>query len=210
MNNAIGLIETKGLVASIEALDAALKAANVKLVSKELAEGGLVMITFEGDVGAVSAAVDAGVAAASKVGEVISAHVIPRLSQDVWGIVRTESDDDTNEKADSKEIHDETAHTEAVEGQDEVVDEILDNGDLEAPDNSKSATEPSQNMTVSFKNKTYSIFEKGGIDRLKVVQLRQLARQLNLSTIDRGMIKFANKEELVTAIRKHHKGGDSK
>ncbi|MBC8390325.1 MAG: BMC domain-containing protein [Actinobacteria bacterium] len=75
---AMGLIETKGLVGSVEAADAMVKAANVKLVSKEYAGGGLVMITVTGDVGAVKAAVDAGAAAAKKVGEVVSVHVIPR------------------------------------------------------------------------------------------------------------------------------------
>jgi len=75
---AMGLIETKGLVGSIEAADAMVKAANVKIISKEYAGGGMVMITVTGDVGAVKAAVDAGAAAAKRVGEVVSVHVIPR------------------------------------------------------------------------------------------------------------------------------------
>jgi len=78
MENAIGLIETRGLVGSIEAADAMVKAANVKLIGKEQIGGGLVTVIVEGDVGAVKASVDAGAAAAKRVGELLSVHVIPR------------------------------------------------------------------------------------------------------------------------------------
>ncbi len=75
---ALGLIETRGLVGAIEAADAMVKAANVTLVGKEQVGGGLVAVLVRGDVGAVKAATDAGAAAASKVGELLSVHVIPR------------------------------------------------------------------------------------------------------------------------------------
>ena len=75
---AIGLIETRGLVAQIEASDAMLKAANVTLVKQIQIGGGLVTTVVQGDVGSVRAAVDAGAAAASQVGELLSAHLIPR------------------------------------------------------------------------------------------------------------------------------------
>ena len=78
MNNALGLIETKGLVASIEAADAMVKAANVEMVGQEKIGSGLVTIMVRGDVGAVKASVDAGVAAAENIGEVVSSYVIPR------------------------------------------------------------------------------------------------------------------------------------
>ena len=76
--NALGMIETKGLVGAIEAADAMVKAANVQLVGKEQVGGGLVTVMVRGDVGAVKAATDAGAAAAERVGELISVHVIPR------------------------------------------------------------------------------------------------------------------------------------
>ncbi|MBS4030921.1 MAG: ethanolamine utilization microcompartment protein EutM [Clostridiales bacterium] len=76
--SALGMIETKGLVGSIEAADAMVKAANVTLVGKVLVGGGLVSVMVRGDVGAVKAATDAGAAAAQRVGELISVHVIPR------------------------------------------------------------------------------------------------------------------------------------
>ena len=81
--NALGMVETKGLVGAIEAADAMVKAANVQLVGKEQVGGGLVTVMVRGDVGAVKAATDAGAAAAEKVGELISVHVIPRPHAEV-------------------------------------------------------------------------------------------------------------------------------
>ena len=78
MNEALGMIETRGLVGMVEAADAMVKAANVKLVSWEKIGGGYVTAIVRGDVAAVKAATDAGAAAASRVGELISVHVIPR------------------------------------------------------------------------------------------------------------------------------------
>ena len=75
---ALGLIETRGLVGSIEAADAMVKAANVRLVGYEKIGSGYVTVMVRGDVGAVKAAVDAGAAAAKRVGEIVSVHVIPR------------------------------------------------------------------------------------------------------------------------------------
>jgi len=78
MKNALGMIETKGLVAMIEASDAMVKAANVKLVGYEKIGGGYVTALIRGDVAAVKAATDAGAQAAQKVGELVAVHVIPR------------------------------------------------------------------------------------------------------------------------------------
>ncbi len=83
MENAIGLIETKGLIGSIEAADAMVKAANVTLMGEERIGGGYVTVIVRGDVGAVKAAVDAGAAAAKRVGELVSVHVIPRPHEEV-------------------------------------------------------------------------------------------------------------------------------
>lgn len=80
---AIGLIETKGIVAAVEALDAALKAASVQFVEQHKVGSGLVAITIRGDVAAVRAAVDAGAEAGGKVGEIVSVHVIARPHSDV-------------------------------------------------------------------------------------------------------------------------------
>ena len=87
MDNALGMIETKGLVGAVEAADAMVKAANVRLMGKVLVGGGLVTVMVRGDVGAVKAATDAGAAAAQRVGELISVHVIPRPHADVETIL---------------------------------------------------------------------------------------------------------------------------
>ena len=84
---ALGMIETKGLVASVEAADAMVKAANVTLIGKVHVGSGLVTVMVRGDVWAVKAATDAGAAAAERVGELVSVHVIPRPHQEVEHIL---------------------------------------------------------------------------------------------------------------------------
>jgi ethanolamine utilization protein EutM len=84
---ALGMIETRGLVAAIEAADAMVKAANVTLIGKEKVGGGLVTVMVRGDTGAVKAATEAGAAAANRVGELLSVHVIPRPHPDVEQIL---------------------------------------------------------------------------------------------------------------------------
>lgn len=87
LKEALGMVETKGLVGAIEAADAMVKAADVKLVGKEKIGSGLVTVMVRGDVGAVKASVDAGAAAAARVGELFAVHVIPRPHDDVELII---------------------------------------------------------------------------------------------------------------------------
>ncbi|GAA0721165.1 propanediol utilization microcompartment protein PduA [Clostridium malenominatum] len=87
MGEALGMIETKGMVGAIEAADAMVKSANVSIVGYEKIGSGLITVMVRGDVGAVKAATDAGAAAAQKVGEVISVHVIPRPHVDTEKIL---------------------------------------------------------------------------------------------------------------------------
>ncbi len=87
MMEALGMIETRGLTASIEAADAMTKAANVTLVGTEKIGSGLVSVLVRGDVGAVKAAVEAGAEAASRLGELVAQHIIPRPHQDVEKIL---------------------------------------------------------------------------------------------------------------------------
>ncbi len=86
-NEALGMVETKGLVGSIEAADAMVKAANVRLIGKEQIGSGLVTVMVRGDVGAVKASVEAGASAAKRVGELVSVHVIASPHADVEGIL---------------------------------------------------------------------------------------------------------------------------
>ena len=89
---ALGVIETKGLVGSIEAADAMVKAAKVSLIGKERIGGGYVTVMVRGEVGAVKAATDAGAAAARRVGELVSVHVIPRPHSEVETILPQPAD----------------------------------------------------------------------------------------------------------------------
>ena len=82
-NIALGMIETRGLIGSVEAADAMVKAAKVTLLGKEISGGGLVTVMVRGEVGAVKAATEAGAAAARRVGELVSVHVIPRPAVDM-------------------------------------------------------------------------------------------------------------------------------
>lgn len=87
---ALGMVETKGLVGAIEAADAMVNTANVALVGTEKIGSGLVTVMVRGDVGAVKASVDAGAAAAERVGQVVSTHVIPRPHKDVESVILKE------------------------------------------------------------------------------------------------------------------------
>lgn len=86
-NEALGMIETKGLVAAIEAADAMVKAANVQVIGKTHVGGGIVTVMVRGDVGAVKAATESGAAAAQRVGELLSVHVIPRPHNELEAIL---------------------------------------------------------------------------------------------------------------------------
>jgi ethanolamine utilization protein EutM len=94
MRQALGLIETRGLVAAIEAADAMVKAAKVRFLGRQKVKAGLVAVMVSGDVGAVKAAVDAGTAAGKLVGEVVSSHVIPRPHEDIDFIIPTGQEED--------------------------------------------------------------------------------------------------------------------
>ena len=104
MKQALGMIETRGLVAAIEAADAMVKAAKVTLIGRQKVKAGLVAVMVSGDVGAVKAAVDAGAAACRQVGEMVSTHVIPRPHGDIEAIIpkRPEEKKETVEKKKTK------------------------------------------------------------------------------------------------------------
>ena len=113
---ALGMIETKGLIGAIEAADAMTKAANVTLIGKEKVGSGLITVMVTGDVGAVKAAVDAGAAAAEQVGHLIGVHVIARPHDEIENILKKEIVE--------KEVIEETI-IEAVEEISEVIPDII-------------------------------------------------------------------------------------
>lgn len=120
IQQAIGMVETKGLIGSIEAADAMLKAADVSLCEQVLVGSGLVTVIVEGDVGAVKAATDAGAAAAQRVGELISVHVIPRPDSQLDGIAIHRPGDDGNDP-DPEPTPDPTPDTEEKDADKEPV-----------------------------------------------------------------------------------------
>lgn len=186
--NALGMIETRGLVASIEAADAMVKAASVMLISKTHVGGGLVTVMVEGDVGAVKAATDAGAAAAERVGELISVHVIPRPAADVAHILdrrpepkpEPEPEPPAPEPEPEPEVPEpepeEAAHTE------EMKEEQPEEAHAEKMDLSELTPEALGKMTVA--------------------KLRIVARELGTTGMSRRDIRFAKKEDLIERITK--------
>lgn len=186
--NALGMIETRGLVASIEAADAMVKAASVTPISKTHVGGGLVTVMVEGDVGAVKAATDAGAAAAERVGELISVHVMPRPAADVAHILdrrpepkpEPEPEPPAPEPEPEPEVPEhepeEAAHTE------EMKEEQPEEAPAEKMDLSELTPEALGKMTVA--------------------KLRIVARELGTTGMSRRDIRFAKKEDLIERITK--------
>ena len=170
---ALGMIETRGLVASIEAADAMVKAANVTLQCKEHVGGGLVTIMVRGDVGAVKAATDAGAAAAERAGAPISVHVIPRPHEEleeILGHIPAEPDQPVPP----------TPPAPAPEPEPEE-------GEPEEQESDGAVMEPASLTTEE-------------LEHMAVVKLRAVARQIGLTSMTRKEIRFAKKEELLAAI----------
>lgn len=175
---ALGMIEVYGYLTAVEALDSALKAANVSRLGVEKVRGGLVTVLVEGDVGAVKAAMDASAAAAERVGTVISVHVIPRPADDVTRMLKggKEPEEPTPpepEKASEPEISSEP--------------DTLSEPESEAVKAEEGEKAP-QDVTVEE-------MQTMGVDAL-----RRLARALEIKNMTRAEIRFAKKQELIQKI----------
>ncbi len=187
---ALGMIEVYGLVPAVEALDAALKAANVTLVNVTLVKGGLVSVLVTGDVGATKAAIDAAAAAAERVGQVISVHVIPRPASD---IERMLGGDDMGWSPDPPAPRDsgELSHTPA---EPEVLPEPepdWDGMDHEEDSEEENAGAPDSSIIIPSPEE---------LADMTVVSLRVLARTIGVSSMTRREIRDAKKEDLIAAI----------
>ncbi|ABR46491.1 microcompartments protein [Alkaliphilus metalliredigens QYMF] len=198
-NNALGLLETYGYTPSIVALDAALKTANVTLKDFQITGGGLVTMMVEGDVAAVQAAIEAGNIAAETIGRVISQHVIPRPDiglksllqshegknkQPVEGPVSISLDEE------SQELEEKEATQELEEAPSQKLEEVEIQNKSENPGNHHNGKE-------------IKIRSKKDLNRMKVVELRKMARGLDGFSMEAKTIKFANKSELVAALLSH-------
>ena len=179
---ALGMIETRGLVASIEAADAMVKAANVTLTCKEHVGGGLVTVMVRGDVGAVKAA------AAERVGELVSIHVIPRPHEELEGILSTPAPITPTPKPPKQpEVKRSPGAAPAAKPEAD-----------RAPEKSapvKKETEPGA-AELKLSDLTDEVLEA-----MPVVKLRAAARNVGITNMTRKEIRFAKKEELVAAIR---------
>lgn len=196
MGEALGMIETKGLVASIEAADAMIKAANVRLIGKVQVGSGLITVMVRGDVGAVRASVDAGGAAAQRVGELVSMHIIPRPHDEIEfilpqppadkSIVDEDTDDakNSNEKAEVKEESMDSEDNEALHVDRNFSEEVED-GNKEKPDVNEIIKE---------------------LQKKSVSELRSFARQFNDLSISGRQISKANRAKLLEEIRRHYEG----
>jgi microcompartment protein CcmL/EutN len=181
----LGLIETKGLVGAIEAADAMVKAANVVLIGKEHVGGGLVTVMVRGDVGAVKAATDAGAAAADRVGELISVHVIARPHEELEPI---------------------------LPGGEEKKSEPVETTESAETTGPKVTVKPPEKATAPAARSKQSGAKKkptsasADIDSMSVVELRRFARSIKGFPIEGREISKANRATLLGLIKKHYTG----
>ena len=184
---ALGIIETVGLVPSVEAADVAVKTAEVSLIGSQAVGGGLVSILMKGDVAAVKASVDAGSQAASRIGELRSVTVIARTAEGLEGILLEEGKTPKWVPAPSAcepEIVLETTSEEPGER----LPEKEDSGTTDS-----ASEEALEGLSL----------ELSELKKMKVTKLRRLARQLPTFGITRGEIKYAKKSELLEAFAQY-------
>lgn len=181
---ALGLIETFGYIGAIAGADAAVKAAVVTIKRMEIVKGGIVTVLFTGDVGAVKAAIEAGEAEASRVGKLRTSHVIASISEDVAEILFNKS----------KQV-------EIEEKIEEVQEEVQEVSIQEEKEELEEKLEIKQMQARTVKSPG-GIVKKSREELLamKVVKLRNMARNLDGIEIEKNRIKFANKNQLVNAI----------
>lgn len=198
--NALGMIETRGLIGSIEAADAMLKAANVTLMNKTQVGGGLVTVMVCGDVGAVKAAVDAGAAAAERVGELLSVHVIPRPAADVESMLDPRKPEPTAAKlplsqqapAEEEQSVDTAASEKLPTDAQELAE--MESEELEEPEESEEGAGEEETFHLDLSSLTSDDLRK-----MTVSKLRAVARKLETG-MSRKEIRFAKKEELIARI----------
>lgn len=196
-NSALGLIETYGYVSAVEAADAALKAADVKLVNLVKVRGGIMTLTLEGEVAAVKAAVDAGAASAERIGRLLTSHVIARLDEEVWAIVETgkNMEQETNKDPSSNDVEEEKPVLE-MEKKPSIVMDIDESLPVETlPEEGEE--KPTEIERDSPKEMKFSVET---MMKLKVEELRRIARSIEGVKIPKNEIKFANKATLVKEI----------
>ena len=181
---ALGMIEVYGYLTAVEALDSALKAANVSRLGVEKVRGGLVTVLVEGDVGAVKAAMDASAAAAERVGTVISVHVIPRPADDVTRMLKG-----------GKEPEEPTPPTSSEPEEPSELEISSEPDTLSEPEAPESEAVKAEEGEKAPQDVTVEEMQTMGVDAL-----RRLARALEIKNMTRAEIRFAKKQELIQKI----------
>jgi len=206
MSRAIGMLETYGLLSAIEGLDAALKSANVSVCSFEYVSGGLIAWFVEGEVGAVRVAVSAGKAAASRVGDVVSDHVIARVAEGVADTLppprrpgaRKGGTGIHRRDFPAKAKQSKTGGPDAEETQAEKPPGAIQPGSVKPAAEAAPANAPSElAVDNSFKSE---VFESGELEALGVYALRAIARQTEGIELTRVEIRDARKNVLIKGI----------
>ena len=214
---ALGMIEVYGYLTAVEALDSALKAANVTRLDVVKVRGGLVTVLVEGDVGAVKAAMDASAAAAERIGTVVSVHVIPRPASDVermlkgpGGGPKTEPPETEPEEPEEPE----PKEPEPEERKDEEPKAEPPEADLEPetpePEEESEAPEPEKPVQAAMPEpaeperkpeagKAAAVTPEE-MKAMSVDGLRRLARELEIPSMTRAEIRYAKKQELIQKI----------
>ena len=183
---ALGMIEVYGYLTAVEALDSALKAANVSGLGVEKVRGGLVTVLVEGDVGAVKAAMDASAAAAERVGTVISVHVIPRPADDVTRMLKGGNAPEEPTPPEPEQPSEPEVPSEP---------ETPAKPEPEAPAEPKSEPVKAEEPEKALQDVTVEEMQTMGVDAL-----RRLARALEIKNMTRAEIRFAKKQELIQKI----------
>ena len=200
---ALGMIETYGLVAAVEALDSALKAANVSLADMVRVKGGRVTVLVEGDVAAVKAAIDASQAAAERVGSVANVHVIPRPDPSVGQMLAGGQGSFRREKNPSEpESEESPVQTEIRYATPEETPEIREEPEKVSQETSEKIQlqkEEPQPESEGF-TETPKPVTREGLEKKSVAKLRSLARELKLPGMTSKDICFAKKQQLIDAI----------
>ena len=208
---ALGMIEVYGYLTAVEALDSALKAANVTRLDVVKVRGGLVTVLVEGDVGAVKAAMDASAAAAERIGTVVSVHVIPRPASDVERMLKGPGG---GPKTGPREAEPEPKEPEPEAGKAEEPEAEPPEADLEpetpepepepeAPEPEKPAQavmpEPAGPERKPEAGKAAAVTPEE-MKAMSVDGLRRLARELEIPSMTRAEIRYAKKQELIQKI----------
>jgi len=206
MQRALGLVETRGLVASIEAADAMLKASKVHLIGKERAKAGLITIMVIGDVAAVKASVDAGAAAAQRVGELVSVHIIPKPDDQLSGILPPGGEKKEPVKKPPGKVK--TQREEKiieVEPEEEIIIEEETEKELPTPPTSSTIErlkkealgKKAEEAEISGKGKAGKKINMKELEALNVHQLRRMARSTENFPIKGREISRANRRQLL-------------